>query len=74
MRLSCGDDGRVIVECMGQLRLGVGDLGVNAARNTALLQALRSDALSGRFARGACEGSIVGAGGNEASSNAPGNA
>ena len=41
VRLACGKDGRVLVEAQGQLRLGVGDLGVNARRNKALFAALR---------------------------------
>jgi hypothetical protein len=54
VRLSCGKDGRVVVEAQGQLRLGVGDWGVNARRNALLLGALRDAAAAGKLPRGSC--------------------
>jgi len=54
VRLSCGKDGRVVVEAQGQLRLGVGDWGVNPRRNAELLAALRAAAAGGKLPPGTC--------------------
>lgn len=56
VQLSCGDDDRTVVEVMGQLRLGVGDLGVNPARNQLLLGAMRAEAAAGKLPSGLCSG------------------
>ncbi|GBF95251.1 hypothetical protein Rsub_08282 [Raphidocelis subcapitata] len=56
VQLSCGADGRALVEAMGQLRLGVSDLGVNAARNAELFAALRKAAAGGQLPAGKCSG------------------
>ncbi|KIY97449.1 hypothetical protein MNEG_10513 [Monoraphidium neglectum] len=56
VRLSCAGDGAALVEAQGQLRLGVGDLGVNPARNQALLGALRAEARVGALPPGECKG------------------
>lgn len=67
VRLTCGGDGRVVVESQGELRLGVGDWGVNPARNTALAGSLRRAALDGAMPKGRCHASggdgAAGAGG-----------
>jgi hypothetical protein len=44
LRYSCSRGGSAVVETQGQLRLGVGDMGVNVRRNADLLRFLRDDA------------------------------
>jgi uncharacterized protein (DUF1499 family) len=54
VRVSCADDGRAVVEAMGQLRLGVSDVGVNADRNAALFAGLRQAVARGALPAGKC--------------------
>lgn len=55
VRLSCAGDSRTVVEVMGQLRLGVGDLEVNPTRNRLFLGAMRARAAAGKFPKGPCQ-------------------
>lgn len=45
-----------ISQVQGQLRIGVSDWGVNAARNAALLASLRAAAADGKLPSGSCAG------------------
>jgi uncharacterized protein (DUF1499 family) len=58
VRLSCdAETGEVLVEAQGQLRVGVGDMGVNVKRNAALIAAMDADVKHGQLPAGPCTAS-----------------
>lgn len=54
---SSGETQAALLEVQGQLRLGVGDLEVNVARNVALLSHMEAEMQQGHLPRGGCGGS-----------------
>ncbi|KAF6251862.1 hypothetical protein COO60DRAFT_579237 [Scenedesmus sp. NREL 46B-D3] len=60
VRLSCdADNGAVLLEAQGQLRVGVGDMEVNVKRNAALLAAMEAEVKGGQLPAGPCSAAPV---------------
>ena len=54
VRMTCTDEGLAALELQGNLRIGHGDMGVNADRNAKLLQHIREVEASGTLSVGNC--------------------
>ena len=54
VRMTCTDEGLTALEVQGNLRIGHGDMGVNADRNAKLLQHIRQMEADGTLSVGNC--------------------
>ena len=54
VRMTCTDEGLTALELQGNLRIGHGDMGVNADRNAKLLQHIRQMEANGMLSVGNC--------------------